>query len=237
MGRIWAIAKKELSGYLNSPAGYIFLSVFLVFSSWIYWRTVFLVGEVSFRSFFNYIPWIFLFLIPAISMKLWSEEKKLGTMEVLLTWPIRDWEAILGKFFGSLGFLILALAGTLISPLALSYLGSPDWGMIFSGYMASLLLAASYLAIGMWASALSRNQIVAFIMGVLFIFMLLLAGSEMFLYFVPVFLTPILSYLSLGTHFDSIAKGVIDSRDVLYYFSVIFFFLYLNKYLLSLRKN
>jgi len=174
------------------------------------------------------MPWMFLFFVPAITMRLWAEEKKLGTMEILMTMPVRDHEVVLGKFCASFAFLILTVA--LSFPLAITVLalGDPDGGPIIGSYLGVLLMGGAYLAIGLFISSLTENQIIAFIVSIVVIFGLILIGEDIVLFSVPEFFVPIFSYLSLGGHFDSIGRGVIDSRDLIYYFSVIGFFLYLN---------
>ncbi|QQR83916.1 ABC transporter permease subunit [Candidatus Peregrinibacteria bacterium] len=152
-----------MRGYFNAPLAYIFLTVFLTVSSWLYFRDFFLNDIASMRSYFSLIPWIFLLLIPAITMRLWAEEKKMGTLEVLLVSPITDWQAVLGKFFASLAFLSIAVLLSLILPLLLLIIGQPDWGMIVGGYVGLILLGATYLSIGLWVSSLTDNQIIAFI--------------------------------------------------------------------------
>ena len=228
MSKVYTILKKEFFTYFNSPAGYIFITVFLVLSSWFYMRSLFIFNQADMRSFFTTIPWILLLLVPAVSMKMWAEERKLGTVELLLTWPVKDWESVLGKFLGSLAFVLVAMLGSLVIPIILSTIGNPDWGAIIVSYIGAFLLAATYLAIGLWSSSITDNQIVAFIIGIAIMFVLFMMGSDAVLLFAPEGLGTFFRYLSLGTHFDSISRGVIDSRDILYYFSMIGFFLFLN---------
>ncbi len=236
MAHVWTIIKKELRAYFNSPAGYIFLSVFWVLSSWMYIRTLFFLGEASMRNYFSLLPWIFLFFVPAVSMRMWSEEKKIGTMEVLMTWPVRDGAIVAGKFLASLLFICIALGGSLILPIILGSIGNPDWGVIGAGYLGTFLFAAAFLSVGLFASSLTRNQVVALIMGAAFVFLLLIIGNDSVLMFMPIWLSSVLKGLSLGTHYQSVIRGVIDSRDLIYYFSVIGFFLYLNSKVIESRK-
>ncbi len=237
MSHIIAIVKKELKTYFNSPIAYVFIVVFLVVSAWLFFRSFFLVGQVTMRGYFALLPWLFLFLVPAITMRLWSEEKKLQTIEVLLTWPVKDWEVVLGKFIASLLFLIITFVGTLPIPISLARVGNLDGGIIIASYVGSILLAAAYLAIGLWISSLTSNQIVSFIVGVVACFILFIIGEDLVLFVVPSFFVSIFDGIGLGTHFESIGRGVIDSRDILYYFSVIFFFLFLNVRVLERRKR
>lgn len=228
MGKTWIIAKRELGAYFNSPIAYIFLTVFLLLTGWLFYTSFFVMGQASMRSFFSLLPWVFLILVPAITMRMWSEEKKQGTLEVLLTLPFRDYEVVLGKFLASFLFLGFALFLTLLTPLLISFIGDLDWGVTMASYLGSLLLGSAYVAIGLWVSSTTSNQIVAFILSVVFVFSLFIIGQSFVLFTVPSFLASFFSFLSLSTHFESIARGVIDSRDVLYYFSMIGFFLYLN---------
>ncbi|MBD3184054.1 ABC transporter permease subunit [Candidatus Poribacteria bacterium] len=228
MRNFYAIFKKEFKSYFNLPIAYIYITVFLVLSSWLYLRTFFIIGQASMRSFFSIMPWMFLFFVPAITMRLWAEEKKLGTMEMLMTLPVKDHEVVLGKFFAS--FCFLSLTVLLSFPLIITVyaLGNPDGGPIIGSYLGLLLMGAAYLAVGLFISSLTENQIIAFIISIVVIFALIIVGEDMVLFSIPDFLVPVFSYLSLSAHFSSIGRGVIDSRDLVYYFSVIGFFLYLN---------
>jgi ABC-2 type transport system permease protein len=222
------IFKRELAGYFNSPIAYIYLTVYLGLSSWLFLKGFFLIGEASMRSFFDLMPWIFLFFVPAITMRLWAEEKKVGTMELLMTLPITDAEAVLGKFLASFSFLLLSLALTFVLPIVVAMVGDPDPGQIVGGYLGCVLIGAAYLSIGLFVSSLTENQIVAFIVAVVGIFGLFILGADFVLFGIPDWLVPVFSFIGLGGHFDSVSRGVLDSRDLIYYFSVIGFFLYLN---------
>jgi ABC-2 type transport system permease protein len=230
------IFKREFASYFNSPIAYIYLTVYLGLSSWLFLKGFFLVGEASMRSFFDLMPWVFLFFIPAITMRLWAEEKKVGTMELLMTLPITDAEAVLGKFLASLSFLLLSLALTIALPIVVASLGDPDPGQIVGGYLGSVLIGAAYLSIGLFISSLTENQIVAFIVSVVGIFALFILGADFVLFGLPDWLVPVFSFIGLGGHFDSVSRGVIDSRDLVYYFSVIGFFLYLNVKSIETRR-
>jgi len=236
MRNIWAITKKEFLIYFNSPIAYIVITAFLVLANWLFFRGVFVANQASMRAFFGLLPWLFLLFIPAITMRLWSEEKKLGTLEVLLTLPVKDFEVIIGKYLASFGLLLVTIFLTLSIPLTIAYLGDPDWGPIIGGYLGIIFLGGAYLAIGFYFSSLTEDQIVAFILSAAFSAIFLIIGQDFVLYNMPSFLVPILRYLGLANHFDSIGRGVIDSRDVIYYLSVIFFFLFLNIRSLESRK-
>jgi ABC-2 type transport system permease protein len=227
---------KELQGYFNSPLAYIIITVFLVLTSWLFFREFFLTGQSSMRSYIALLPWVFLFLIPAITMRLWAEEQKMGTLETLFTAPITPWEAVLGKFMASLAFLVIMLMLSITIPLILLFTGNPDLGAIIGGYLGALLLGASYLAIGIWVSSVTDSQIIAFILSAVLMFMLYIIGEASILQTVSPSLVPALKYFGLGAHFSSMARGVLDSRDLIYYTLVIFTFLYLNVTSLRIKK-
>jgi len=232
----WTITRKEFRSYFDSPVAYIYITFFLMLSSWLFLRGFFLVGQASMRGFFGILPWLLLFFVPAATMRLWAEEKKLGTIELLMTLPVKDHEVVLGKFLASFFFLTVTLALTFSLPILISVLGDPDGGAIWGGYIGAVLLGASFLAIGLFVSSLTENQIVAFIIGITLIFAFFIVSEEFVLYNAPRPLVPILKFLGLGAHYDSIGRGVIDSRDVIYYLSVIGFFLFLNIRSVESRK-
>ncbi len=237
MKQIYAIFKKELHVYFNSPIAYIFLTVFLILTSWIFFRTFFLLNQAEMRSFFGLLPWVFLFLIPALTMRLFADEKRSGTMELLLTLPVKDYQVVLGKFLASFFFLLIALLCTLALPLIVVILGNPDLGVIIGSYLGALLMGTAFLSLGLWISNLTNNQIVAFILSIAFSFILLIIGSTITTYSAPRFIAPLLEYVGFTNHYDnSLGKGVIDSRDLIYYFSLIVLFLYLNIRSLESRK-
>lgn len=232
---IYILFKKELAGYFNSPIAYIFIGVFLVVGNWLFFKNFFLIGQVSMRPYFELLPWIFLFLSPAITMRLWAEEKKTGTIEFLLTLPVTDWQVVLAKFFGALAFLGLALALTLSLPFTLLFLGNVDPGPVIGGYIGALFLGGAYLSLGLFISSLTKNQIIAFVLGLMACFSAFIVGANFVLLGAPQFLVPIMKFLGLGSHFYNIAKGVIDSRDIIYYLSFIFLFLFLNARVIESR--
>ena len=236
MTNIAAIFKKEFRSYFNSPIAYIFITFFLGLSSWLFFRGFFFGNQAEMRGFFGFMPWIFLFFIPAVTMKLWAEEKKIGTIEILMTLPIRDYEVVLGKFFASFALLFVTILLSLVIPLSVMYFGDPDGGIIIAGYIGLLLMGAAYLSIGLCASTLTENQIIAFILGIFTCFVLLIIGEDIVLFNTPDWLFPIFNYLGLGSHYSSILRGVLDSRDIIYYLSVIGFFLYLSTLAVESRK-
>jgi ABC-2 type transport system permease protein len=234
--------RRELASYFATPLAYVFILIFLVLagSFTFYLGGFYERGQADLDPFFTFHPWLYLFLIPAISMRLWAEERKSGTIELLLTQPVTLWDAVVGKFLAAWLFTALALALTFPLWLTVNYLGKPDNGAIVAAYLGSLLLAGGFLAIGSCMSALTRNQVVAFILAVVACFAFLLAGFPMvldlFRSWAPQVLVDAVASLSFLTHFESIAKGVIDLRDLLYFAMLIGFFLLATAIALELRK-
>ncbi|PLX21063.1 ABC transporter [Candidatus Parcubacteria bacterium] len=233
---IYSLFKKELMSYFNSPIAYIFIGVFLVVGNWLFFKWFFLIGQASMRNYFSLLPWIFLFLAPALTMRLWAEEKRSGTIEFLLTLPVTDWQVVLSKFLGALSFLFIALLMTFTLPISVLSLGNADFGPIFGSYLGALFLGGSYLALGLFISSVTKNQIIAFILGVMACFAFFMIGADFVLAGAPASVAPIMKFLGLGSHFNSIAKGVIDSKDVVYYISFIFIFLWLNARVIESRS-
>lgn len=234
MQNIWAILKKELKLYFNSPIAYIVITVFLMITGWFFSSTLFIVNEANLRSVFGAIPMIFIFVVPAITMRLVAEEKRSGTIELLMTMPVKDWEVILAKYGASLVLLVVSVLLTLAYLITISALGDVDPGPIIGGYLGLILMGGVFLAIGLFASSLSKNQVVAYIISFIIIFILVMLDK--ILVFVPDFLVSLFEYLSIDFHFNNIARGVIDSRDVIYYLSVIVLALYLASWSLESRK-
>jgi len=236
MKTILTIFWKEFRGYFNSPIAYIFIISFLVFTNWLFFKGFFLMNQASLRSFFSILPWVFLFLAPAVTMRSWAEEKKLGTIELLMTLPVKDYEVVLGKFLASFIFLIVTLLCSIPLPLTVMAVGNPDVGPIWGGYLGAFFMGGAYLAIGCFASSLTENQIVAFIIAIFLSFALLIIGENLVIMNLPAALVPVFTFLGLGAHFESIGRGVIDSRDIIYYISIIGFFLFLNGLSVESRK-
>lgn len=234
MKKALPIFRRELSAYFNSPMAYIVISAFLLITGWFFTSRLFLSDDSSLRNVFGIIPFIFIFFIPAITMRLLSEERKSGTIELLVTMPISDLEIVLGKYFAGLGLLIAALFFTFPYALTIMILGKPDIGMLISGYLGLILMGASYVSIGVFASTISKNQVVSFILAFLIIFTLWLIDK--FLVIMPTNLVPLLQFLSIDYHYENIVRGVIDSRDLLYYLSLVVFMLSLSKLSLESRK-
>lgn len=233
---IYILFKKELMSYFNSPIAYIFIGVFLVVGNWLFFSAFFLSGQASVRSYFALLPWMFLFLAPAITMRLWAEEKKSGTIEFLLTLPVTDWQVVLAKFFGSLAFLFITLLLSVTLPITVSFLGNIDTGPVVGGYIGALLLGGSYLALGLFISSLTKNQIIAFVLSLVASFAAFIIGADFVLAGAPAFAAPTMKFLGLGSHFYNVAKGVIDTKDIVYYFSFIFLFLWLNARIIEGRS-
>jgi ABC-2 type transport system permease protein len=242
MGNVGIVMRRELASYFATPLAYVFILIFLILANsfTFYLGGFYERGQADLDPFFTFHPWLYLFLIPAISMKLWAEERKSGSIELLMTLPITLRDAVLGKFFAAWIFTALALALTFPLWITVNVLGSPDNGAIVAAYLGSLMLAGGFLAIGSCMSALTRNQVVAFILGVVVCFAFLLAGFPMvldvFRSWAPQALTDAIASLSFLTHFESIMKGVIDVRDLLYFAMLIGFFLVATAVALELRK-
>lgn len=232
---IHILFKKELMSYFNSPIAYVFIAVFLIVGNWLFFNSFFLVGQASMRNYFTLLPWLFLFLAPAITMRGWAEEKKSGTIEFLLTLPITDWQAVLAKFFSALFFVAVTLVLTLSLPLTIARLGNLDYGPIIGGYVGAIFLAGAYLSLGLFISSLTKNQIIAFVLGLVACFAFFMVGMDFVLQGAPAFAAPIMKFLGLGSHFYNIARGVLDTKDLVYYLSFIFFFLWLNARVIESR--
>jgi len=242
MRNVGIIMRRELASYFATPLAYVFILIFLVLSSAFTFNlgNFFERGQADLQSFFYWHPWLYLFLIPAISMRLWAEERKSGSIELLMTQPVTLWEAVLGKYFAAWLFAGMSLAMTFPIWLTVNYLGNPDNGTILAAYIGSLLLAGGYLAIGSCMSAVTNNQVIAFILAVVVCFLVLLAGFPLvldwFRGWLPQWLLNAIASLSFLTHFESIKKGVIDIRDLLYFGMLGGFFLLATSIALDLRK-
>lgn len=239
---IWAIAKRELGAYFTSPVAYVFLVIFLLLTAFFTFNVgnFFGAGEANLVWFFYWHPWLYLFLVPAVGMRLWSEERRLGTMELLLTMPITPWQAIVGKFLASWLFLAIALLLTFPIVVTVNYLGNPDNGAIFAGYVGSLLLAGAYLAISCMTSAMTRNQVVSFILAVVLCLFLIIAGygpiTDMLVHWASPKLLDTIASFSVITHFEPFQKGLIDSRDVVFFGSIILFALFTTSVIIRAHR-
>ena len=242
MHNIWFIMKRELNGYFATPVAYVFIIIFLLLTgfSTFFVGNFFERGEADLYPFFSMHPWIYILLIPAISMRLWSEERKNGSIELLMTLPVSVFEAVLGKFMAAWVFTGLALLLNFPLWITVNYLGSPDNGVIFAGFLGSLLMAGGFLAIGACISATTKNQVIAFVLSLIVSLVFVLSGYGIVLDFfsswAPATLVSAISSFSFLTHFDAISKGVIDMRDMLYFASVIGVWLFANAIVVNARK-
>ncbi len=219
MGKTLSIYKRELGAYFNSPVAYIVVALYLLVVGYMFFAQFFLVGEATMRDMFGLAPMLFTFFAPAVTMRLLSEEKRSGTIELLITMPVRDWEVVLGKFMAGLSVLAVAILLTLAYPITISTMGALDWGTVVGGYLGLLLLAGAYVAIGLMASSWTRNQVVAYMVAWVITFALFIGGKLLPL--MPGSIATVIEHLSLDLHFNNIAKGVIDTRDIIYYLSLI----------------
>ena len=240
---IKTIAKRELGAYFTSPVAYVFIVIFLLLCGFF----TFFIGGFFERneaglgaSFFDWHPWFYLFLVPAVGMRLWADERRVGTLELLLTMPITPWQAILGKFIASWLFLGLALLMTFPLWLTTNYLGHPDNGVIFGAYVGSWLMAGAYLAISGITSAMTRSQVVSFIISVVACLFLILAGFAPVINFAQQFATPwlvnLVTSFSVMTHFEGFQRGVLDARDIIFFLSVIGFSLFTTSVILRTHR-
>lgn len=243
MRNTWIIAKRELLGYFNSPVAYVFTVIFLLLMGFFTFMMggFFRTDEASLAAFFVWHPWLYMFLVPAVGMRLWAEERRLGTLELLFTMPVTVTQAVLGKFLAGCIFLAFALVLTLPMPITVAWLGDPDMGPIFTGYIGSLLIACTYLAVTGMTSAFTRNQVISFITSLVICLLLVLAG------FPPVTnlllkwgasgsLVDLAAYMSIIFHFDSLQRGVLDLRDILYFASIVTFCLFTTGVALKNRR-
>jgi ABC-2 type transport system permease protein len=234
MSQVAPIFKREFLGYFRSPVAYVFLIVFLLASVGLsfFVGQFFNAGQASLDRYFLFYPWLFLFLIPAAGMRLWSEEKRSGTIELLFTLPVTTLEAVLGKFLAGWAFLTLAILLSFPMAITVAYLGSPDWGVIATSYLGSILMAGAYLGVCSLTSALTKNQVISFVLSVLVCVVLLFLGWSVFSPILgavfPVWLVDLLSNFSFITHYDSFMKGIVDPKDVMFFLSLMFFSLFLN---------
>ncbi len=235
MNNIFVITKKELRHYVNAPMAYVIMIAYLLINGWFFGSNLFVNNQASLRGYFGMAPLILLFVIPAFAMRLIAEEKKQGTLELLVTMPITDIEIIVGKFFGAISFYAAVLGATLVYPIVVSTVGSLDWGPVIGGYLGLFFMGSGLIAIGLFASSITDNQIVAFIISFLLGFTLFLLGKM--LAYAPSTLVPLLSFIGFDSHFDNISKGIIDTRDLLYYFSLISLMLFLGLQSLLNRKK
>jgi ABC-2 type transport system permease protein len=239
----FAVFKRELKSYFESPVAYVFLVVFLLLSGFLTFSvTRFYERQIAdLQPFFFWHPWIYLLLVPAATMGLWAEERRSGTIELLLTMPITMTQAILGKFFAAWLFISMAVGLTFPIVITTQYLGDPDMGVIFAGYVGSILLAGAYVSVGMLTSSMTRSQVIGFVLSLMVCLLLLLAGwppvTTLFSHWAPAWFVEGIAAFSFTPHFESLQRGVIDLRDVGYYVSVVVFMIYGTHIVLNNRKS
>jgi ABC-2 type transport system permease protein len=234
MHQVYVLAKKEFRSYFDSPVAYVVITLFLLIAGWQFSSSLFLNNSADLRTLFSIVRFILLFFIPALSMRLISEEKRLGTIELLMTLPIKDWQLVIGKFIAAYLLVIITILLTLIHYITVASLGEPDFGAAIGGYIGLIMVVGVYLSIGIFTSSLTQNQIVAFIVSFVIIFFFFILDKIIF--FFPGFIATLFEYLSIDYHFNSIARGVIDSRNLIYYLSMMFLFLFLAVQTLESRK-
>ncbi len=241
--KFFPLFKREFQGYFRSPVAYVFIVIFLLSSVGC---TFFLGGlydsnQASLAPFFNYLPWLYLVLVPAVGMRLWAEERRSGTIELLFTLPVKMSESVMAKFFAGWAFLGVGLLLTFPLIITVNYLGDPDNGVIFASYLGSFLMAGSYLSVSCFTSSLSKNQVISFILGVIICFIMVLLGWGVFtnilMNIFPAWLIDFISFSGFMPHFQSVSRGLVDSRDLIYFLSVIVIYLSLNTIVLNTRKS
>ena len=242
MSALKVIFGRELASYFATPVAYIFIVIFLMLSGvfTFYIGQFFDRGQADLSAFFNFVPWLYLVLIPAVAMRLWSEERRSGTIELIMTLPIATWQLVLGKFLAAWVFVGLALALTFPLWVTVNYLGTPDNGVILGAYLGAWLMSGGFLSVGSCLSALSKNQIVAFILTLVVCFLLVVSGfpivQDSFSSWAPLWLVDGVANLSFLTHFTAISRGVIDLRDIVYFVAMIGAWLYATSLVIDLKK-
>ena len=234
MQQVLHIFRKEFKDYFISPIAYIVISIFLLITGWFFFMTFFIYDQAELRGFFQLLPLVFSFVIPAITMRLFSEELNVGSYETLLTLPVTAADIILGKFLAASAFVAAILLPTVSYPESIAFLGDLDAGPVLGGYIGALCLGSAFCAIGLFASSLTRNQIVAFILGMIICFSL--ATLDQMLFFFPGKIVAVISYLGANNHFENISKGIVDSRDLVYFLSVVFIALFATHLVLEEKK-
>ena len=242
MKNLGVIFKRELGSYFATPLAFIFIVIFLVLAAvfTFYLGSFYESGQADLNAFFNFHPWLYLFLVPAVAMRLWAEERKSGTIELLMTLPVSRTDMVLGKFLAAWVFIGIALLLTFPIVITVNYLGNPDNGAIITGYIGSWLLAGGYLAIGSCMSALTKNQVIAFIVSVVACFIFIVSGLplvlDLFSGWAPQWLVDAIASLSFLIRFDAISKGVLDLRDLLYFISLMAAWLCATAIVIDLKK-
>jgi ABC-2 type transport system permease protein len=242
MKHLWPIVKRELGAYFRSPVAYVFIIIFLISTAGTTWYlgNFYTSNEASLETFFFFHPWLYLFLIPAVGMRLWAEDRRSGTIEILLTLPVSLPVAVLAKFLAAWIFIAAALALTFPMVLTTYYLGEPDLGVMVAGYFGSLLMAGAYLAIACFTSSLTKNQVISFVLSFILSLVLVLLGwgvlSRTLQDLFPLWLADLITQFSFTTHYEGMKRGLIDLRDVVYFLSIIAFMLFANVVVLDNQK-
>lgn len=243
MGTSWAISKRELWAYFTTPLAYVFIVIFLALNgvTAFYFGGLFDRGQADMQPLFGFLPWLYLFLIPAVAMRLWAEERKAGTLELLMTLPVSTFNAVFGKFLAAWIFSGIALALTFPVWITVNYLGDPDNGVIIASYLGGFLMAGSYLAIGGFVSSMTRNQVIAFVIGAAVIFLFMMSGLELvqsaFRGWAPELVVDLVRSFSFLVHYDAVIRGVIDIRDMIFFVSIIGVFLFATMVVVDLKKG
>jgi len=243
MGTCLAICKRELRAYFTTPLAYVFIVIFVALNgaTTFYFGGLFDRGRADLQPLFGFIPWLYLILIPAVAMRLWADERKTGTLELLMTLPVSTAQAVLGKFLAAWVFTGIALMLTFPIWITVNYLGNPDNGVIVASYLGGLLMAGSYLAIGGFVSAMTRNQVIAFVIGAAVIFLFMMSGLELvysaFQGWAPDIVVDLIQSFSFLIHYDSIVRGMIDIRDLIFFLSVMGVFLFANVVVVDLKRG
>lgn len=241
MRNVRIIFQREFRSYFDSPVAYIFLIVYLALTVGWYMMTFFLAGAADMRGFFGNLPLFNLFFLPAITMRLWAEERRIGTLELLMTLPMRSREVVIGKYLAALAFYAIALLGTITIPIMLAMLGDPDMGAVFAGYLGSLLMGAFYLAVGIFVSGLFRDQIAAFVVSLVLCFFFFIVGSEMVAATIDGWISGLGGFLKdfvgISVHYEGIQRGILDMRSAFYFVSMSGLFLILNAMFLEGRRD
>jgi ABC-2 type transport system permease protein len=228
------IFKREFKDYFISPIAYIVIAVFLLITGWLFFSTFFIADQADLRRFFSLLPFLLALVVPIITMRLFSEELNVGSYEILLTLPVTFGDIIVGKFLAGVAFVGAILLPTISYAVFISFLGELDWGVVLGSYIGALLLGAAYVAVGLFASSLTRNQIIACIVGM--VICAVLAIIDKMLFFFPQSILETVAYLSAAVHFENIAKGIIDTRDILYFLSMTFIGLYATHLVMQEKK-
>jgi ABC-2 type transport system permease protein len=234
MHQVLLIFKKEFKDYFISPIAYIVITIFLLVAGGLFFSSFFVIGQADLRYFFNLLPILFMLIVPLITMRLFSEELNVGSYELLLTLPVSFNDIIIGKFLAGLAFVGAILLPTIAYPICISFIGNLDWGVVLGSYLGALLMGAGYVAIGLFTSSLTRNQIIACIVGMVICSLLTILNKLLF--FVPGSILAVVEYLSASYHFENIARGILDTRDILYFVCTIFLGLYATHLVMKEKK-